>query len=69
MKKLELNQMENLEGGKGGFITGLTCATYLLAGGAFAIGTAGIGAAVAVTIGALGCGVSVGHGLDTGSWW
>ena len=69
MKKLELNQMESLEGSKGGFITGLTCATYLLAGAAFTVGTAGAGTAVAVVIGAAGCGVSVGHGLDTGSWW
>jgi hypothetical protein len=69
MKKLKLNQMENLEGGKGGFVTGLICGTYVLAGAALAVGTGGIGAPIGAAIGAIGCGWSVGHGLETGSWW
>jgi hypothetical protein len=69
MKKLELNQMENLEGGKGGLVTALLCGTAVLAGSAIAVGTGGIGASIGLAVGAMGCGWSTGHGLETGSWW
>jgi hypothetical protein len=64
MKKIELNQIENLEVGKGGFVTGFICGNYILTGAVLAVGTGAIGAA----LGAMGCGWSVGHGLETGSW-
>ena len=69
MRKLDVNQMENLDGGKGGFFTALTCGLLLIAAGAFATFTAGTGAAIALMIGTVGCGSSVANGSNTGNWW
>ena len=69
MKKLELNQMEKLDGGKGGFGTSFVCAMGIIGAGALTIGTAGVGAAVAAGLGAMACGAALGHRLDTNNWW
>ncbi len=65
MKKLELNQMENIEGG--GYIEGI-CAGVGIGGGIWAIAAAagiasmGVGAGVAIAVAGIGCGV---HALTT----
>lgn len=70
MKKLELNQMENLEGSAGGFGTGASCAyTALAIGGVLAGATLGVGLFASVMVGSLVCGGSIGWGAASGSWF
>lgn len=69
MKKLELNQMENLEGGKGGFGTSFACVTYLIALAALTVPSAGTAVVLTAGIGAIACGTALGHGLNSDNWW
>lgn len=69
MKKMELSQMENLQGGEGGFATGLACGFTIVAAGAFIYGTAGVGAAVAANAAAAACGGLIGWGSASGDWF
>ncbi|TDO96094.1 hypothetical protein [Flavobacterium sp. 245] len=69
MKKLELIQMENLEAMKGGFLTSFSCAMGVFGAIGLTAATGGLAAPIAAGAGALACGYSVGHGLDTGNWW
>ncbi len=70
MKKLELYQMENLEGGSGGFGTAASCTFLAFALGAVITGaTLGTGVFAAACIGAAVCGGSVGRGAASGSWF
>jgi hypothetical protein len=72
MKKLELNQMENLEGGatqSNGFLTGMACGFTIVAAGAFIYGTAGVGAAIGANAAAAVCGGLIGWGSASGSWF
>ena len=70
MKKMELNQMENLEGGVGGFGTGIACGiagagiTAIVTATTFGVGTF----ATALAFGAV-CGGSIGWGSASGNWW
>ena len=68
MKKLELNQMENLEGGGGGFFTSFSCGLTVLALVGMTAATGGAGAIVAAPIAGAACGVSLGLGSSWGYW-
>ncbi len=68
MKKLEIYQMENLEGLSGGFYTGMACAFTLAVGAGLVAGTGGVGAGIALNIGAAACGSFIGMGSG-GDWW
>jgi hypothetical protein len=69
MKKLELNQMENLEGEKGGFMTGLSCGLTIIAGAAIITTTFGGGTVIAGMAAGVVCGGSIGWGSASGDWW
>ncbi|MEZ7889841.1 MAG: hypothetical protein QMB79_09470 [Cloacibacterium sp.] len=58
MKKLEISQMENLQGeGEGkSWLDGALCAGAIFAGAAALYGTGGLGAAITCNILAAGCG-------------
>ncbi len=62
MKKLELNQMENLNGYGNSFLTGFSCAFAIVAGGAAIYGTGGVAAGVVCNIAAAACGGLLGSG-------
>jgi hypothetical protein len=69
MKKLELNQMESLEGGAGGFWAGFACVGSIVAGGVAIYGTGGLAAALVCNVAAAACGSIVGHGASSGHWF
>ena len=62
MKKLEISQMENLQGGVDNFWTSFYCAGAIIAGGAAIYGTGGIAAGVVCNIAAAACGSLLGSG-------
>lgn len=70
MKKLNVNQMEDLIGGVGGFGTGLSCTVTAFALGAIIGGaTLGLGAFAFAVASAGVCGGSIGWGSASGSWF
>lgn len=71
MKKLELNQMENLEGGGGnGFGTGLSCGlTALAITSILTVATAGVGLFAGAMVSGMVCGGSIGWAAAGGSWF
>jgi hypothetical protein len=69
MKKLEISQMENLQGEAGGFWAGFACVGAVVLGGAAIYGSGGLAAAVACNFAAAACGSIVGHASSTGYWF
>ncbi|WP_445718283.1 hypothetical protein [Flavobacterium sp.] len=69
MKKLELNQMENLEGGEKGFWAGAACGGTIILAAAFTYGTVGIGGAIGANAAAFACGGLLGWGAASGTWF
>ncbi len=70
MKKMELNQMENLEGGTGGSGTAFSC-TMAVAGISTILGAAtfGVGLFAGALIAGAACGGAIGWGSASGNWW
>lgn len=69
MKKLEINQIDDVIGGDGGFWTSFACVGTLIASGVVIAGTAGAGALPAAYAAGAACGGLIGYGSASGNWF
>lgn len=68
MKKLEVNQMENLRGEGGGFFTSFSCTLTVISLGAMTVASGGTAAIIAAPLAGAACGASLGLGSSWGYW-